>query len=91
MDPTDDDPQKMGCAGSSSEWDPEDDGLHVLDLVLTGIQKMMRWIWSWLMDQKDDALDLMLASGSEDAAPQKMHVMDLVKTKEKHPKAHAWA
>ena len=42
------------------------------------------------MDPEGDASDLVPASGSEDASPQKKHMLDMVKTKEKLPKAHAW-
>ena len=37
----------------------------------------MRWIWLWLMDPEDDD-------------PQKVYVLDLAKTMDKMPKAHAW-
>ena len=54
--------------------DPEDDAL---DLVLAN-------------GSEGDTLDLVLANGSEGGMLQKMHVLDLMKTKEKIPKAHAW-
>ena len=37
----------------------------------------MHWIWSWLVDPE----------GND---PQKLHMLDLMKIKEKVPKAHAW-
>ena len=77
----DGDPQKMGGDVSGPGWWVRR---------CCSLEDEVHWIWFWLMDPEGDALDLVLASGPEDAAPQKMHVLDLVKTKEKIPKAHAW-
>ena len=68
--------RRWGHVGSSSEWNPEDNGMHVLDLALTGIQKMMPrgcLIWSWLMGPEEDGqrmLDLVLVDGSRRRWPE---------------------